>query len=304
MKVSVAIVPIFIVVRGVSVSIRIPAVKLSPKLVFGMLDIIDRWRDSPERMKEEIVKYYRSESIREKVPTPKNIVRAVTFPSLRHLDLVEGFWPKVSINPNGKTVLNAFHKQGSPEAKRKLGVILYRIDEKADSVIKYLLDLAVRHDIVQFSHIESLLEEEFDVKTEKETRILNDRLKRWLQYLEYVEFIEQEGQMIKVNKAIIDHCAKGKKAETSTQQFTELLIRKYKELVREEGSVYVPIPKLRDAVCEETGLLKDEFYDMLRSTKFTTETYSIMLSEPMLREKGGITVGNKYYYYISIYERG
>lgn len=281
-------------------SIEIPAVKLSPELVFGMLDIIDRFRDNPKKMREEMIRFYRSKSIREKVPSPKNIVRAVTLPSLRHLDLIEGYWPKVSLNPNGKVVLNAYRKHGKAEAKRKFGVILYRVDEKKGSVIRNLLKLVEKRSTTELLRFTHKLKEKFEVKTEKETRVLRDRLKRWLHYLEYVEFVKQEGEIIKVNRAVLESCVKGKRVKIPTQQFTDLLIRKYKELARKEGSPYVPIPKLRNAVCEETGMLKDGFYDTLRSIKFTTDKYVIMLSEPMLRQKGGINFGNKYYYYIFV----
>jgi len=281
-------------------SIEIPAVKLSPELVFGMLDIIDRFRDNPKKMREEMIRFYRSKSIREKVPSPKNIVRAVTLPSLRHLDLIEGYWPKVSLNPNGKVVLNAHRKHGKAEAKRKFGVILYRVDEKKGSVIRNLLKLVEKRSTTELLRFTHKLKEKFEVKTEKETRVLHDRLKRWLHYLEYVEFVKQEGEIIKVNRAVLESCVKDKRVKIPTQQFTDLLIRKYKELARKEGSPYVQIPKLRNAVCEETGMLNDGFYDTLRSIKFTTDKYVIMLSEPMLRQKGGINIGSKYYYYIFV----
>ena len=286
-----------------SMSIEIPAVKLNPEFVFDMLDIIDRFRDDPEKMKEEMIKYYRSKSLRRKIPSPKNIVRAVTFPTLRHLDLLEGYWPKISLNPNGKFVLKAYRLSSSSAAKRKFGLILYQVDLRESGVIKALLNFAGKNDIIEFSRIVSLLGKKYRVESEKEKRVLNDRLKRWLSYLEYIGFVDQDKDVVKVNKTVIESCSKGEKVKISLKRFTQLLMNKYKELVRVEGSVYIPIPKLRDEVCAQTGMLKDEFYDTLRSMKFTTERYSIMLSEPMLRQKGGITIGNKYYYYLSIYER-
>ena len=285
-------------------SIEIPAVKLNPELVFDMLDIIDRFKVDPKKMKEEMIKYYRSKSLRRKIPSPKNIVRAVTFPSLRHLDLLEGYWPKISLNPNGIIVLKAYRLNGSSAAKRKFGLILYRVDKREGGVIKTLLNLAGKSDIIEFLRIVSSLEKKFRVKTEKEKRVLNDRLKRWFSYLKYIGFVDQDKDVVKVNKTVIESCSKGEKLEMPLKRFTQVLMNKYKELVRVEGSVYIPIPKLRDEVCAQTGMLKDEFYDTLRSMKFTTERYSIMLSEPMLRQKGGITIGNKYYYYLSIYKRG
>jgi len=286
-------------------SIEIPAVKLSPNLVFDILDIIDRFKYRPQKMKEEIIKHYRSKSIRGRAPSPKNIVRAVTFPSLRHLDLLEGYWPKISLNPNGIIVLKAYRLSGSSAAKRKFGLILYKVDQRRGRVINTLLNLTGSNDITEFSRLVSLLEKKFGVKTQKERRVLNDRLKRWFSYLKYVGFVDQEGEMVKVNKSIIESCASGKGVKVSDNQFIEVLMSKYKELVKEEGkgSVYIPIPSLRNVVCEKTGMLKDEFYDKLRSIRFTTKEYSILLSQPMMRQKGGISLGNKYYYYISIYER-
>jgi hypothetical protein len=284
-------------------STQIPAVKLSPKLVFGMLKIVDQNEGNPEKMREDMIKYYRSESIREKTPTPKNIVRAVTLPSLRHLDLIEGYWPRVSINPNGKNILKAYNTHGKSEAIRRFGQILCRIDRKTGSVTELLLSKRNDHNMISFSDVVRSLKAGYGAKSEKEIRVISDRLKRWLQYLKYIGFIELNGSLIKVNRSVILNCQEDKRVEISSKQFVELLRRDYRELVRKEGSVYVPIPKLRDLICDETGMLKDEFYDMLQSIKFATNTYSILLSEPMLREKGGITVGNKYYYYLSIYER-
>jgi len=270
-----------------------------------MLDIIDRFQNYPQKMREEIIRYYRSKSIREKAPSPKNIVRAVTFPSLRHLDLLEGYWPKISLNPNGEIVLKAYRLHGKSAAMRKFGLIIYRVDNRKGGVIKTLLNLAGKNDVTEFSRIVSSLRKKIEVTTEKEKRILDDRLKRWFSYLKYVGFVDQEGETVKVNKSIIESCAKGKRVEISDKHFIEVLMSKYNELVRQEGkgSVYIPIPSLRNAVCKETGMLKDEFYDKLRSIRFTTKRYSILLSEPMLRQKGGVSLGNKYYYYISIYER-
>jgi hypothetical protein len=285
-------------------SIEIPAVKLSPELVFDILGIINQFNNNPEKMKEEIIKYYRQRSLHRKIPSEKNIIRAVTFPTLRHLDLVEGYWPNISLNPNGKIVLNAYLKHGLSGAKRKFGLIIYLVDERSGNIIKDILNLASKNNIVDFSLLLNSLSDKFKIKSEKENRILIDRLKRWINYLQYVGFIEQRGQTIKIYERTIQSCKKGETIKTPYSKFIDILQAKYKVLSKQEKSIYVPIPKLRDAVCEELGMLKDEFYDQLRLIKFTTDKYIIMLSEPMVRQKGGITIGDKYFYYITIYERG
>lgn len=285
---------------------KIPAVKLRPDLVFLFLDIIDRYKHNPSGMRKEIVRNYRNHSARHKPPSEKNIVRAVTFPSLRHIDLVEGVWPKIVLNPNGIEVLNSYRNQGVAAAKRKLGVVIHRVDLRTCSIIEVLEELAEVNEIVGLNSLAETLEVRWRIRDEKEQRILVDRMKRWLQYLDYVDFVSYKKDFIKVQKSIIESAAKGEGIDISVGIFTQILLKEYEQILRKRGggSLYVPIPELRDAVCKRIpGMLKDEFYDYFRSVRFTTSRYSIMLSEPMLRQEGGIRIGDKYYYYVSIYNR-
>jgi len=284
----------------------IPAVKLSPHYIFPFLDMIDRYKLNPFRMRGEIVSYYRNHSTRVKAPSEKNIIRAVTFPSLRHIDLIEGVWPKIILNPNGVEVLNSYRNRGLAAAKRKLGFVVYRVDRRTSSLVEILKELAKKSEIVQFSSLVETLKNRWSIKKDKDKRVLVDRLKRWLLYLAYVNFVGYKGNYIMIQKPIIESAAKGESLDLSTSMFTRILLKEYERLLKKKGggSPYVSIPELRDVVCKEIpGMLKDEFYDYFRSIKFATNKYSIMLSEPMLRREGGIRIGNKYYYYVSIYKR-
>ena len=145
--------------------IRIPAVKLKPELVFGILEIIDKYTDNPRILKQKIISFYRSKSLRSKAPSPKNIVRAVTFPSLRHLDLIDGYWPNISINPNGKVLLKTYQLSGLSQAKRKFGFIFYKVDKRTGEVIDTLLRLAKKDEIMSLNTILSIKEKEFNIIT-------------------------------------------------------------------------------------------------------------------------------------------
>ena len=169
--------------------IKIPAVKLSRQFVFPILDVIDRYKHNPSRMREEIVSYYRNHSIRHKPPSEKNIIRAVTFPSLRHIDLIEGVWPKIVLNPNGVEVLNSYRNLGVAKAKRKLGIVIYRVDRRTCSIVETLKDLAKVGEIVQYNSLVEALKIGWRIENEKDLRVLIDRLKRCLLYLDYVNFV-------------------------------------------------------------------------------------------------------------------
>lgn len=285
---------------------RIPAIKLSPQLIFPLLDLVDRSSNDPSKMREEIVDFYRKHSTRSEQPSEKNIVRAVTLPSLRHIDVIEGVWPKIILNPNGVEVLGSYRNEGVAAAKRKLGTVIYRVDLRKCSVIQTLDNLTKSAEVVKYDSVLNALASEFNIEEDKGQRVLRDRLKRWLLYLEYVDFVTLDGNTITVRKSIIESASKKRSLDLSIGEFTRAVLLEYERLLKERkgDSVYISIPELRDAVCKRIpGMLKDEFYDYFKMIKFTTGKYSIMLSEPMMRQEGGVRVGDKYYYYISIYKR-
>ena len=88
----------------------------------------------------------------------------------------------------------------------------------------------------------------------------------------------------------------------SNEDFFKSLHEAYQGLLVEtRGSPYVPIPKVRDEVCKETGIWPADFDKSLVAMPKETPEYLVHLSEPMLRQSDGIRLGGKYLYYIGIW---
>lgn len=282
-------------------SITIPAIKLPPGMVFGMLQVIDKHLENPERMAKSMVDYYRSVSVRVKPPSEKNIRRAVTLPSLRHLELIEGIWPRIRLTANSRQILSNLMASEVGGAKRTLGRVLYGIDQRKAHVIS---TLEQKGGTLERDSLLKAMATRFDVHSEEGRRESDDRVGKWLGYLTHFELVRSNSG-ITLNSSLIEAFRSGYRLELSKQEFVKTLIAKYKELSgRASNQGYVPLPLVRDAVCAEfKGMLAEDFYRNLMSIEHNTEQYSILLSEPMTRQEGGLRVGDKYYYYMAIFER-
>ena len=91
--------------------------------------------------------------------------------------------------------------------------------------------------------------------------------------------------------------------EISEDEFKKALFESYEQLKAKRKSSYVPIPEVRDAVCEVKSIWPDQFDQLLRDIAKETPNYLIYLSQPMIRESGGIRIGDKYFYFIAIYTK-
>lgn len=282
-------------------NLTIPAIKLPPGMVFGMLRVIDEHLEAPEEMSRVMVDYYRSVSMRVKPPSEKNIRRAVTLPSLRHLELIEGTWPMIRLTANSRQILTSLRGSDSGGAKRTMGRLLFGIDQGKVHVISVLEQ---RKAPLERGMLLNTMAVRFGAGSEEDRRESNDRVGKWLGYLTYFELVRSNSE-IALNSTLIEVFRSGHRLEPSKQEFVKTLIRKYNEINgRSSSQGYVPLPVVRDEVCAEfKGMLAEDFYRNLMSIEHNTEQYSILLSEPMTRQEGGLRVGGMYYYYIAIFER-
>jgi len=276
----------------------IPAVKLPPELVPKICRIFIERSSNPEQLKTEVISCIRSNSVRVRPPSDKNAFRAVTLPSLRHLGLIEGKWPETHKTADLAELVRSFTISTST-GMRAYGRIIAVLDAKGPKFMDAIRSLSPKsgeEELLRF------LARGFGVVSENELRELRDRTKRWLTYLNYVELVT-DSSGLKLNDAILRIDMSNKSLVLSRNEFVSLLSQKYREIrMGSPDLVYVPIPQIRDAVCQaKPGMLKEDFYDLLKET-IGGKDLRILLSEPMTRQEGGMWMGQKYYYYISLYE--
>jgi hypothetical protein len=283
--------------------ITIPSMKLPPGMAVGILAEFENHPSNPKELWNSIVRFYRKNSSRVHPPSEKNIVRAVTLTSLRHLGLVQGIWPHVRLTANGRQVLDNLN-HGPSEASRVLGRIVLDVDEARAHVVSTLQDAQGGLDEAELL---KELARRFRSESEESKRVLEDRLAKWLLWLDYFELVStRQDNRYELNKPLIEAYRSNKHFELTKEEFLQKLFAKYQELrVGRPDLVYMPIPDLRDAVCQEVpGMLHNDFYKLLVSIKRNTEKYSILLSEPMTRQEGGLRLDNKYFYYVAIFKKG
>lgn len=278
---------------------RIPSTKASPYFLVELMRIIDKYTGNLERMKKEIHRYLLKKAIRGK-RDKYNSVYAITFPTLRRLELIEGKGSEVHLSPDGKTLLNVFEKRGILQYKKNLAKLLLWIDKEKAHVIEALLRL--NSSKISLGELVTVLK-----KARVDTNLNDDRLLKWLRFLRYVDFVEYENVTnIKVNTFQIKSIMEGKKP-VDFDTFLSALFDEYQKLViKNRGNIYVKIPELQKKVCTRLGNLNFitfDFRDYLTKLKRTNiRGKKIIFSKPGAREMGGLKIDNTYYYYISVYK--
>jgi hypothetical protein len=141
-------------------------------------------------------------------------------------------------------------------------------------------------------------------------KMLSDRLAKWLGYLNHVRFVDYvEGDAIRLYPFEIETALTGEESMWEMNEFKNGLIASYKSLRAEHPSiVYVPLPDLRQRMYEmmfkgqRRTFSTAAFDEALRKLPKATDEYVILLSPPGSQSGGGIRIGDKYYYYISIHQ--
>jgi len=195
---------------------------------------------------------------------------------------------------------------GFDEFKYQFGRILYEIDKEKCKVIPSLLKASnqEKENTATYKRLVSAL-----VNNGVETHEEDERLRKWLPFLDYVDLIEKTGKAsFRANVKLIENY-KLKKPTASFQSFEEILFEEYEKLETTEG-IYVPIYKLVMSVCDKliergyffnTYDFKTSFVTLLNKYS-SLERKKILLSQPGKREEEGIYIANTYYYFISIYD--
>jgi len=285
---------------------KILIMKAAPYMILELSKCVEKNEGNIPDMKNCIHSYLQGLSDREKQRNIRSDVYGITFPSLRKLKLIIGRGRFLQLNSNGKLLLKSYSSGGFDKFKYQFGRILYEIDKRKCKVVPSLLEISKREkrDTVTYKQLVSTLTNKGVETCEKD-----ERLRKWLPFLEYVDLIKKpEKTNLMVNlKLIKDY--KLRKPTAPFKLFEETLFEEYKKSEVRDG-IYVPIYKLVMKVC--TTLIQEGYffstYDFEASFVALLNKYSslerkkILLSQPGKREEEGIYIDNTYYYFISIYD--
>lgn len=286
---------------------KILILKATPRMILGLLKCIEENEGNTLDMKNCIHKYLQRLGGKEKQRNIRSDVYGVTLPSLRKLELIIGRGRFLQLSSNGRLLLRSYSSGGFDEFRYQFGRILYEIDERKCKVISSFLEVCDRipkQDAVTYGHIVSSLS-----KKGIETHEKDERLRKWLPFLEYVGLIKRINKgLFHVNLELVRNY-KLKRTPAPFELFDKVLFEEYKKLEIREG-IYVPIYLLRKNVC--TRLIEkgfsfntfdfEIFFVALLNKYSSLERKKILLSQPGKREEEGIYVDNTYYYFISIYD--
>lgn len=272
----------------------IPSLKARPEWLPWVLECIEQHSGSYNDMEDCIVSKWHALSHRTKPPSRRNSLRAVFGPTLRHLQLIMGEGDEIRLMSKGKELLNVYRKKGEPAFKRALATHLVKLDkERWAGVIFELKKLGGNVSQAKLlRHLQSL---------HADSHLSLDKLRKLINYHVYVGLIKLERGFLTLRNRQLRMVQKGIKPKISSREFVNSLMEGYKRLhVANCSSPYVPIPELREDVCERMDIWPDDFDRLLEQVPKESDDYLIHLTQPMSRKAGGIKLREKYLYYIAI----
>jgi hypothetical protein len=285
----------------------IPALKCPPEIVPELVAILFDQAGNREEVDRRMAKTLSQISH----ASVRNLLRAYAAPTLNNLGLAEGEGRSWRCSPDGESLALAY-KKNETVGLRQFGYLLYQRDDKEGlQVIQELQRQGADKKPISRRMLGELLfsryESEFDQSIS--VKVLLDRLGKWLGYLAYVRFVGYaEGDNIRLFPFEVQASLNGENWTWNLKEFKEDLITAYKSLRAENPSmVYVPLPDLRqrmyEVIFKPSGRAFSSvvFDDALRKIPKAAEEYVILLSPPGSQSGGGIRIGEKYYYYISIH---
>ena len=284
----------------------IPALKCPPEVVPELVTILNEYAGDRKEVDRRMTKTLRQISS----ASGRNLLRAYAAPTLNNLGLADGEGETWRCSPDGESLALAWKKKDT--GLQRFGYLLYQRDEKDGlQVIQKLIMLeADKRPTSRRLLGESLFDQyasQFDQGVSH--KVLFDRLGKWLGYLAYVRFVGYvESDYIRLFPYEVEASVADNDLLWKQSEFKKSLLDAYASLRAETPSLmYIPIPDLRQRMYELNFRPKGRtfssaaFDDSLRKLPKATEQYVILLSPPGSQSGGGITIGNKYYYYISIH---
>jgi len=275
----------------------LPALKAKANLIPGVLRIIQDNEGSYVKIEQAVFEFWKHESRRKKPPTSRNSLRAVFGPTLRHFHLIRGEGDNIKLLPPGVKLLEAYEKDGESGYKKLLAKHIVKLNrEEWLDVLGYLKESGKTYAFVQLLN---------GVRARTPDGVINEeRLTKFLLYCQYVGLVSVKDHSIFLRAGQYERCTRDSYRQVGNKEFFRLLYEAY-ELLRSpgQGSPYVPIPDVRDNVCERGGIWSDDFNKKLIDIPKETKDYVIQLTQPMVRKPNGVAMGSKYLYYIALYKK-
>lgn len=273
----------------------IPSTKASPEWILDLLKIVSSNTGDIPSMKSAIHKYLLSQSMKGK-RNERNSVYAIAFPTLDRLGLKQGRGKNVRLSEDGKVLLKG-SKKGIEEYKKLFAKIVYRVDSEKAHVLEALLTLE-KESVGRDELVAAL--SSFGISTSPK----DDRLNKWLRFLEYSNFISREDGTFCVNGAQVRAIERGG-PPAEFGDFLREFFAEYRRLRAENrGNAYVKIPDLERAVQSRFANVEFTTFDFRRYLKklkgFSDPQGRVLFSKPGARESGGIWINSNYYFYVSI----
>jgi hypothetical protein len=286
----------------------IPALKSPPEIVPKLVTILYDYTDRREEIDRRMTEVLRGISN----ASPRNLLRAYAAPTLNNLGLAVGAGKAWRCSPDGESLALAY-QYSDDEGLKRFGYILYQRDEKDG--LQVITELqrqgADKTPVSRRRLAESLFSRYKDELVEQDIsiKILSDRLAKWLGYLQHVRFVDYvENDAIRLYPFEVETALTGEESSWELNEFKNGLVASYKSLRAEHPAiVYVPLPDLRQRMYEmmfkrqRRTFSTAAFDEALRKLPKATDEYVILLSPPGSQSGGGIRIGDKYYYYISIH---
>jgi hypothetical protein len=287
----------------------IPALKSPADKVPQLVVILYDFAREREEVNRRIIELLREISR----ASERNLLKAYAAPTLNNLGFAIGEGKTWRCSPDGESLARAYKESESVGLKR-FGYLLYQYDEvnglrvlaelqhqKADRVA---VSRKILGEILFAKYNDDLIEQGITLK------MLLDRLSDWLSYLAHVQFVGySEGDSVRLFPFEIQAALVTEATEWEQDEFRSSLFKAYAALRTEHPSwVYVPLPDVRQKIYElafknqNRAFSSVTFDDVLRRLPKATDDYVILLSPPGSESGGGLRIGDKYYYYISIHE--
>lgn len=283
---------------GIILERDIPSFKAQPDLIPHVLRIIRDYEGDYAKIEDLATKLWQEKSQRKKLPQVRNSLRAVFGPTLRQLYLIRGEGDNIRMLPPGKELLDCYEKKGETEFKKLFAKHLAKLDE--GKWVNALKELKIFKGGISVSKFLQYL-----ISKYPNSKVNEDRLKKFFLYCSYVGLVRIENGRVELRRSQYEIARTEIEKKLGDKEFVKVLYEQFKILQSQKGgNPYIPIPDLRDRVCEKTHIWLDYFDEKLKKIPKETTEYQIQLTQPMLRKLDGISIAGKYLYYINMFKKG
>lgn len=269
------------------------ALKISPTDVLPLLLIIHNHVNDRKKMESQTLEYYKKSS--KHIQSPHlNPFRTRVVHSMRKLGLLEGKKSEITLNAEGEYLYSL--SSDLDKYKKEFARIVLQLDiEKCKTVELFSnFDKSLTYNQI----VEQLKKNDVIIKKS------DDKLRRWLQFLNYCDILWYDNPSYELNKNNVA-ALKLPSQNITMNEFKKVLYDEYEKLKKIKGA-YVPIPSLKVAITgrlKEKGFSPFDFKNFLINLIESKPEKKILLSQTGVRQEGGILYNKDYYHYLSIQEK-